>query len=420
MEYDRPAMRTLVDGIGELLVVPAGPVRGAAMDRVEVIRDAALAIEGERIAWFGRRDQRPAGPFDEVIDAGGGCVVPGFVDCHTHLVFAGSRENEFVARIRGKTYLEILEAGGGIHVTVEAVRAASEEELAKLAGERLGRVLAWGTTTAEVKSGYGLTPTDEMKMLRVVRRLRAAQPVELVGTYLAAHTIPREFAGRGDAYLDAMLADSVLETVYGGDLAEFADVFCERGAFSVAQAERYLRECGRHGLRAKVHAEQITNFGATRMAVGLGAASVDHLEEIDDESVRMLAESATIPVLLPGCSFFLNCKPAPARKLIEAGCGVALATDCNPGSSMIEAMPLILSMACTLLRMTPKEALVAATANAAAAMDRADRIGAIAVGHQADLLVMDVGRVERVAYEVGRNAVRRVIKKGRLIQHAGT
>jgi len=413
-------MRTLIDGIGQLVVVPAGPVRGAAMERVEIIRDAAVAIDGEHIAWFGRRDQRPGGEFDEVIDAGGGCVVPGFVDCHTHLVFAGSRENEFVARIRGKTYLEILEAGGGIHVTVEAVRAASEEQLAQLASARLHRMLAWGTTTAEVKSGYGLTPADELKMLRVVRRLRAGQPVELVGTFLAAHTVPREFAGRGDVYLDAVLADSVLETLYTGDLAEFADVFCERGAFAVAEAERYLRECSRHGLRPKVHAEQITNSGATRMGVGLGAASVDHLEEIDEASISLLAGSATIPVLLPGCNFFLNCKAAPARRLIDAGCPVALATDCNPGSSMIEAMPLILSMACTLLRMTPMEGLVAATANAAAAIDRAGRIGAIAVGHQADLLVMAVSNVDQIPYHVGRNPVRQVIKRGRVVCHNAT
>jgi imidazolonepropionase len=410
-------MRALIDGIGQLVVVPPGPVRGAAMGGLPVVRDAAVVTEGERIAWFGPRGQRPGGDFDEVFDAAGGCVVPGFVDCHTHLVFAGTRENEFVARIRGKTYLEILEAGGGIHVTVEAVRAASEAELTRLAADRLRRMLASGTTTAEVKSGYGLTPADELKMLRVVRRLRAMQPVELVGTYLAAHTVPRAFAGRAEAYLDAMLADPVLETLYASELAEFADVFCERGAFSVPQAERYLRECARHGLRPKLHAEQITNAGATRLGVALGAASVDHLEEIDDESIRLLAGSATVPVLLPGCNFFLNCRPAPARKLIDAGCPVALATDCNPGSSMIESMPLILSTACALLRMTPIEALVAATANAAAAIDRADRVGAIAVGHQADLLVLRTANADQIPYEVGRNPVRLVIKRGR-VAHA--
>lgn len=407
-------MRTLIDGIGQLVVVPPGPVRGAQMDRVPTVRNAALVIEGERIAWFGARGEAPRETVEHRIDAGGGAVVPGFVDCHTHLVFAGSREGEFVQRIRGKTYLEILEAGGGIHATVEAVRGASEQELTDLALARLRRMLATGTTTAEVKSGYGLRPEDELKMLRVARRLRDMQAIELVGTYLAAHTIPKEYTGQADAYLDAMLADSILETLYSGELAEFADVFCERGAFDLAQAERFLRECGRHGLRAKLHADQITNSGATRLGVKLGAVSVDHLEEADEASIAALAGSETIPVLLPGCIFFLNGKPPAARRMISAGLPVALATDCNPGSSMIESMPLVISIACTMLRMTPTEAIVGATANAAAALGRADRIGAVAVGHQADLLVLHGGSCDLVAYEVGRNPVRMVIKRGRI------
>jgi len=408
-------MRTLIDGIGQLVVVPAGPVRGGEMDRVPVVRDAALVIEGERITWFGARGGVPRDAFEHRIDAGGGVLMPGFVDCHTHLVFAGSREGEFVQRIRGKSYLEILEAGGGIHVTVTAVRAASEEALVEAALGRLRRMLAWGTTTAEVKSGYGLRPDDELKMLRVARRLRGMQAIELVGTYLAAHTIPKEFSGRADAYLDEMLADSILETLYSGDLAEFADVFCERGAFDLSQSERFLKECGRHGLRAKLHADQITNSGAAKLGVKLGAVSVDHLEEADASAIEALAGSTTIPVLLPGCTFFLNGKPAAARRMISAGLPVALATDCNPGSSMIESMPLVISIACTMLRMTPTEAIVAATANAAAALGRADRIGAIAVGHQADLLILHGPSSDIVAYEVGRNPVRMVIKRGRVV-----
>lgn len=405
-------MRTLIDGIGQLVCVPPGPIAGAAMRAPPVLTDAALAVQDERIAWFGPRGRYPAGPFDKELDAQGGCVIPGFVDCHTHLVFAGSREGEFVQRIEGRSYLEILEAGGGIHATVEAVRRASEGHLVELGLARLRRMLAFGTTTAEVKSGYGLTPADELKMLRAIHRLGGVQPVELVGTYLAAHAVPREFAGRADAYLDAVLADSVLESIYRDDLAEFADVFCERGAFTPQQAERFLRECARHGLRPRVHADQLTNSGAARLGVRLGAASVDHLEEIDDESIAALRGSRTIPVLLPGCTLFLGGRPAPARRLIEAGLPVALATDCNPGSSMIESMPLIVSLACTLLRMTPMEALVAATANAAAALGRADRVGAIAVGHQADLLILDVPNVDRLAYDVSRNVVQTVLKRG--------
>ncbi len=385
------------------------------MDGVATIDDAALLIEDERIAWFGPRQSAPGGHHDHVVDAAGGCVVPGLVDCHTHVVFAGSRVDEFVQRIRGRTYLEILEAGGGIHVTVAAVRAADEDELVRLALPRLLRMLASGSTTVEVKSGYGLTPADELKTLRAVKRLAGMQHVELIGTYMAAHTVPKEHAGRPDAYLDVVLEDRLLETLYSSDLAEFADVFCERGAFDLKRSERFLRECGRHGLKPKIHAEQITNSGSARLAASLGAVSADHLEQIDDAGIRALAASPTIPVLLPGCTFFLNGEPAPARKLIEADLPVAIASDCNPGSSMIESMPLIVAIAVARLRLTPIEALVAATANAAAALDRGDRLGAIEVGHQADLLVLHERTAAHMAYEVGRNPVRLVIKRGRVV-----
>ncbi len=408
-------MRTLIENIAEIAAVRPGPVRGPAMDAVPRTLDAALVIEDAAIAWFGPRSAAPAGPFDAVVDADGGAVVPGFVDCHTHAVFAGSREGEFVERIRGRTYLEILEAGGGIHRTVEATRSATEDELVRIGAARLARMLAAGSTTVEIKSGYGLSPEHELKMLRAIRRLGRSQPVEVVGSYLAAHAVPREFAGRADAYLDSVLEDGLLERLYAEDLAEFADVFCERGAFETAQAERFLRTCARHGLRPKLHADQITQCGASRLGERLGAVSVDHLEKIDAECIAPLRGSQTIPVLLPGCSFFLNTKPAPARALIDAGLPVALATDCNPGSSPIESMSLILSLACCLLRMTPAEALTAATANAAAALGRADRIGAIAVGHQADLLVLDVPNVERLASDVGRNPVRIVFKRGHVV-----
>ncbi|MFO0972953.1 MAG: imidazolonepropionase [Phycisphaerae bacterium] len=408
-------MRTLIDAIGLLPRIPPGPVRGADMQRVELIRDAALLIEHDRIAWFGPRGAAPAGPFDLTLSAAGNCVVPGFVDCHTHLVFAGNRAADFVDRIKGASYLELLQQGRGIHTTVDATRRATDDQLVALTRPRLARMLAAGTTTAEVKSGYGLTPADEVKMLRVVHRLAQQQPIELVGTYLAAHTVPREFAGRADAYLDTVLADDLLESLYSHDLAEFADVFCERGAFDLRQSERFLRECARHGLRPKLHAEQLSNSGATRLGLALHAASVDHLEEIDADTTALLADSTTIPVLLPGCSLFLNAPPAPARKLIDAGCPVALATDCNPGSSMIESMPLVQSLACCLLRMTPLEALVAATANAAAAIDRADRLGAIAVGHQADLLILDRPDFAAIAYELGRSPVQTVLKRGRIV-----
>lgn len=388
----------------------------AAVPRIE---RAALVAHDGRIAWFGSADDAPTIDGETtVFDARGGCVMPGLIDCHTHAVFAGTREDEWVWKIEGKSYLEILEAGGGIHTTVAAVRDATLSVLVEAARPRLARMLADGVTTAEIKSGYGLTVADELKMLRAVRRLGLEQPIELVGTWLAAHTIPAEFRGRPDDYIDAVTQPSVLETIRRERLAEFADVFCERGAFDVAQAERYLAACARFGLRAKVHADQLSQMGASALAARLDAVSADHLEHIDDAAIEAMKSACTIPVLLPGCSLFLNSRPADARRLIRAGLPVAVATDVNPGSCMIESLPLVMSLACTMLRMAPVEAAVACTANAAAAIGRVDRLGAIAVGSAADLLVLSVPSVERMCYEVGRPCVCAVIKSGRVV-HVG-
>ncbi|HKQ49588.1 MAG TPA: imidazolonepropionase [Phycisphaerae bacterium] len=408
-------MRTLLHNIGQLIVVPPGPASGEQFIAPPIIKDAALVIEDGRIAWFGPKGERPEGPFDETVDAGGGCVTPGLVDCHTHAVFAGMREGEFVQRIKGASYLEIMQAGGGIRSTMRAVRAANVEDLVEGSLPRVRRMIAGGVTTLEIKSGYGLSPDDELKMLTAIREIARQVPIEIVATYLGAHTVPPEFEGRAEDFLAAMTDAAFLLRLHEEKLAEFADVFCERGAFSVEQSRRYLTACKNAGLTPKIHAEQITKTGGTRMAVELGAASADHLECIDDEDITALKASKTIPVLLPGCSFFLNTTPAPARKLIDAGLPVALATDCNPGSSMIESLPLVMSIACTMLRMTPVECLVACTANAAAALHRADRIGAIAVGYQADLLVLDVPNIDAWPYRVGANAVRSVLKRGRQI-----
>ncbi|MHC4236553.1 MAG: imidazolonepropionase [Planctomycetota bacterium] len=341
--------------------------------------------------------------------------MPGLVDCHTHTVFAGTRENEFVQRIEGRSYVEIAEAGGGINASVKGVRAASCEELVELALPRLRRMLHSGTTTAEIKSGYGLNVADELKMLRAVKELADRQPIELVGTYLAAHTIPHEFAGRPDEYLDAVLADEVFEQITGQQLAEFCDVFCERSAFDVEQSRRVLETAKRHGLQPRVHADQITQMGASRLAAEVGAVSADHLETTDAGGIEALKQGGVVGVLLPACSFFLSVDQASAPKLMDADLPIALATDLNPGSSMIESMQLVMSMACTEMRMTPAEALVAATGNAAAAINRHDSVGAIAAGMQADLLILDVPNLDQWAYHVGRNCVRTVIKAGRVV-----
>jgi imidazolonepropionase len=412
-------MRTLIRNIAQLVAVPPGPVTGQRFTAPTAIANAAVLIEADRIAWFGPADQAPTDRVDLALDARGGTVVPGLVDCHTHVVFAGSREGEFVRRVRGDSYIEILEAGGGIKSSVRALRAASVDDLVEQSRPRLQRMLAAGTTTVEVKSGYGLSPEDEIKSLQAIQKLDEQLPIDLVPTFLGAHTVPPEFEGRPDEYLDAITHESLLRRISSENLAEFADVFCERGAFDLEQSRRFLSVCKNHGLKPKIHSEQITHTGATRLAVELGAVSADHLECVDDGTVEALRGSQTIPVVLPGCSFFLGTAPAPARKLIDAGLPVALATDCNPGSCMVESLPLIMSIAATMLRMTPMESLVACTANAAAAVDRAGRLGAIARGHLADVLILDIPNVDLWPYQVGVNPVRTVIKRGRVVLENG-
>ncbi len=421
-----PPGETLVTGdlvvrnIGELPVIPAGPVSGRRMRDVPLLTDAAVVVREGRIAWFGPDAEavRVAAPGAVQFDAAGGCVTPGLIDCHTHTVFAGTREREFVQRLEGRSYAEIAESGGGIRVTVDAVRAATVDQLVEQARPRLARMLCSGVTAVEIKSGYGLSVEAELKMLAAIRRL--ADPdggagMEIVATYLAAHTTPREFADRPDAYLDAVLAEDVLARIRDEGLAEFCDVFTERTAFNVAQSRRVMEACGRFGLGGKIHADQITQIGASRLAGELGAVSADHLEHVDDAGIAAMKQGGTIAVLLPACSFFLGVGQAPARRLIDADLPVAVATDLNPGSSMVESLPLTMTIACTQMRMTPTEVLVAVTANAAAALRRQDRLGAMVVGHQADLVVLDVPNHARWMYEPGRSCVRAVIRRGRVV-----
>jgi imidazolonepropionase len=272
-----------------------------------------------------------------------------------------------------------------------------------------------GVTTVEIKSGYGLTVGDELKILETVQFLATRQPIELVATYLAAHTVPTEFKNKPDSYLDTVLADEVLVRIQHERLAEFCDVFCERTAFDVEQSRRVLAAGGCFGLVPKIHADQLSQMGASRLAGEMNAVSADHLEKIDEFGIAALKRSGTIAVLLPGCSFFLGVEQAPARTLLEADLPVAIATDLNPGSSMIESLPLVMSIACCQMRLTPLEALVAATANAAAALNRHHRLGAISVGGQADLIVLDVPNLDRWLYEPGRNCIQTVMKSGEVV-----
>jgi imidazolonepropionase len=377
------------------------------------LRDAYLTVVDGRIQDFGAGSATPRG--DTAIDAEGGAVVPGLIDSHTHLVFAGSREDEFVARARGKSYLEIAKAGGGILRTVRAVREASLDELVAQALPRLRRMLANGVTTAEVKSGYGLTVPDEIKMLEAVRMLSELQPIELVPTYLGAHTFPPEYRERRDAYVDLVVSDELMGRIAAEKLAEFCDVFCEASAFTLEETRRVLERGKELGLAPRMHADQLTQMGASRLAAEVGCVTAEHLEHIDDGGIEALREASVIAGILPGCSFYLGVPAAPARKLLDAGIPVAIATDYNPGSSMVESLPLVLSMACTQMRLTPHEALVGATRSAARALSRESRIGAIADGMEADLLLLDVESVDRWLSQVGRNAVRMVLKRGRVV-----
>ena len=402
----------LIHNIGELFIpdVTTAPVVNDVP--LSSLRDAWLLIEEGAIEDFGTGSV-PVSERD-AIDAQGGAVVPGLVDSHSHLVFAGTREDEFVLRSSGKSYLEIAKAGGGIKRTVAAVRAASLDELVDLALPRLARMLANGVTL-EIKSGYGLTIEAEIKMLQTVQRLRDLQPIELVATYLGAHTLPPEYRSNRSAYVDLVMSDELMGRVAEEGLAEFCDVFCEETAFTLEECRRVLEKGKDYGLASKIHADQITQMGASRLAAEVGAVTAEHLEHIDDSGAKALRDAKVIAGLMPGCSFYLGVPQAPARRILREGIPITIATDYNPGSSMVESLPLVLSIACTQLKLSPSEALIGATLNAAAALRRDSRIGFVAKGMEADLVVLDAPSVDQWLYQVGRNAVRTVLKKGRVV-----
>jgi len=408
----------VIEDIASLVVVPPGPLAGEQMRDVNVIRDAAVLVEDGRLAWFGPARDAPAAGNRRIVSAAGGCVIPGLIDPHTHIPFAGNRAAEFARRIAGESYLSIMESGGGIRVTTAAVREASEQELVEENLPRLARMLALGVTTCECKSGYGLAPEHEFKQLRAIRALDRRQPIELVATYLGAHALPAEFEGRADEFVDTVGSAKLLEQIADEGLARFCDVFCDRGAFTVEQARRVLTRAAKVGLRPKLHADELAQIGATRLAGEVHAISADHLETIDDGGIAALKAAGTVAVVLPGTSFFLGIDHSNARRLIDAGLPVALSTDCNPGSSMIESLPLIMNIACCQLRMTPIEVLVAVTANAAAAINLHDRIGAIEKGYDADLVILDTATLDEWFYTPGRNRVRRVMKHGEIVHEA--
>lgn len=400
-------MNLLVYGIGKLVTsVGPGPKRGQAMSELNVLRDAYVLVRDGRVAEVGTGigPRSYGGPR---LDAEGRAVTPGLVDPHTHAVFAGSRVAEFLARARGERY-----TGGGILTTVAAVREATEDELVSLARPRLLRMLALGTTTVEVKSGYGLSTADEVKLLRVVRRLSSELPLTLVPTFMGAHAFPPN-APRG-VYLRTLIEDMIPQ-VSREDLARFCDVFCDQGFYTVEEARAILAAARAAGLRLKVHADELGWVGAAELAGELVATSAEHLLHVSPAGIRALAAAGVVAVLLPATAFVLN-EPYPlARGLIAAGVPVALGTDFNPGSSPVLSLPLVLSLAVLKLGMSPEEALTAATLNAAMAIGLADVVGSLEPGKQGDLVVWDARSYEEIPYWIGQNLVWAVVKDGRIV-----
>jgi imidazolonepropionase len=404
---DRPARRLLIRDLDQL-VTPAGPsapLRGADLASVDVLEQAFVLAEDGDIVAVGRMSE--LGPLDgEVVelDGRGRCAIPGLVDCHTHACFAGDRVEEFALRAAGASYEELHAAGGGILSTVNATRAAGEAELERIVRRHAGWMLAHGTTTFEGKSGYGLDLETELASLRAVAAAGG------IPTWLGAHAVPPEFA-EADEYLEFALSEVL---PHAGQLAEAADVFLERGAFDREQARRYLEACRDAGLTLRLHGDQFTESGAIPLAIELGARSVDHLEATGEEGISALAASDVTGVLLPGSALFLDRPMPPARALVDAGAAVALATDFNPGSAFCESLPLVCSLACTQLHLSPAEALAATTVNAAHVLGRADRIGRIAPGFAADLVLLDVPDWRYLAYHLAGDVVDAVIRRGEL------
>jgi imidazolonepropionase len=396
-----------MDGAGD------GPYAGASQEAVGLIEEAAIAAAGERLLYVGPASRMlehvRVAPEATRVDAGGGVALPGFIDPHTHLLFGGWRAREFELRLRGASYQQILEAGGGILNTVERTRAATEEELVELGSARLRRMLETGTTTVEAKSGYGLSMAAEARLVRAARRLDATEPADVAVTLLGAHAVPREYRDDRGGYL--RLVREMIEAL--ADRVEFVDAFCEQGAFTVPECREVFAAARRHGLRPKLHADQLHDTGGAELAAEVEAISADHLDYISTRGIEAMAGAGVIGVLLPSVPLYvMSRRQAPAERMIEAGVPLALATDFNPGTSPVQSMGLIVALACMLLRMSPAAALVAATRNGAFALDRADTVGSLREGMLADLQIYVVRDYRMLPYRFGELRPAHVFKRG--------
>jgi imidazolonepropionase len=418
----------LITNIGQLATCASGgkPKRGDEMRNPGLIADAAVAIADGRFLAVGSKAEIEAGfSAEEVVDAMGRAICPGFVDAHTHIVYAGDRMDEFEMKIKGAEYLEILAAGGGILSTVHSTRAVSDDELYEASKKRLDKMLRCGTTTAEIKTGYGLDLETELKMLRVIEKLDRMHAIDLVPTFLAAHAVPPEFKRSPDAYVE-LVCSEMLPAAWdwymgshfqNAGMPFFCDVFCEKGAFSVEQARLVLKTAIGFGFGVKAHVEQFSDMGGSEMAVGFAARSVDHLDAISHESISALADSKTVGVVIP-TENFNAAKPefADARELIDRGCAVAISTDYNPGSAPCPSLPMAMSISTRYQKLLPAEALNAATINGAFAMGLGEQAGSVEVGKRADLVFCECSDIRMLSYEFGGNLIDKVVKDGRIIE----
>ena len=413
-------MKIVIKNIAELVQTESTPkkwVAGADMKNISTIKDAFVEIENGIITGFGSMDNWSGienWSNTEIIDAEGGMIFPTFCDSHTHLVFAASREEEFVDRIKGLSYQEIAKKGGGILNSAEKLQNTTEDELFESALARLNEVIKMGTGAIEIKSGYGLTLESELKILRVIKRLKEASDVTIKATFLGAHALPKEFKDNKDGYMDLVI-DEMLPKIAKENLADYVDIFCEKGYFTVEDTKRLLEAANKFGIKAKTHVNQFNAIGGVKASVDLGALSVDHLEEMNPEDFDVLLGSNCMPTILPSCSFFLGIPYSPARKMIDKGLPIALASDFNPGSSPSGNMNFVASLGCIKLKMTPEEVINASTINSAYAMGVEKELGSIAIGKKANLFITKpISSYAYLAYSFGENIIEKVILNGKL------